>query len=104
VGDQIVFKARGSSGDALYSIEDDMLRKIADFTPNWYEYDGEQHLGVSATSFARLGDELFFLANTPDGFRLHRVANVPEQDAWTLALSLGTIAFAASRRARLGVG
>lgn len=87
VGDALVFRARGPQGDAVYVIENHTLQKIGDLSPNWFTLlNGEQALGSSTTAFARLGDDLYFLGNTPQGFRLHRVtAAVPEPRGLCLA-------------------
>jgi hypothetical protein len=103
VGEALVFRARGPQGDAVYAIENHTLQKIGDLTPNWFTlYNGQQALGTSSTSFARLGEDLYFLGNTPQGFRLHRVTAVPEPQGtmWiaSCALALTLLRVAIDRR------
>ncbi len=99
VGDTLVFRARGPQGDAVYAIKNHALQKLGDLTPNWFTlYNGEQALGSSTTTFARLGDDLYFLGNTPQGFRLHRVTAVPEPHGLSLAAGVA-LAVALTRRA-----
>jgi ELWxxDGT repeat protein len=101
VGDQLVFQARGADGYSIYSTDGTAITKIADLTPYFYmDYDAREWVLPSATMFARLGDQLFFLGNTPDGFRLHRIAAAPEAPSGLLAVIVAAVMGRRLREAR----
>jgi ELWxxDGT repeat protein len=83
IDDQLVFRARGPHGPAVYSTDGDLVQELARLTPYTVtEWDGRVVELESATTFARLDNQLFFLAHTAEGFKLHSISAIPEPAVW----------------------
>ncbi len=99
LGDHLVFVARSASGDALYQIDESGISLLGSASPNTYiESYGVLQEGNAVTAFAELGDQLLFLANTPDGFKLHRIIMVPEPTALALGAAASLFAMCRGRK------
>jgi ELWxxDGT repeat protein len=99
IGDELVFKARGPSEDAIYGTDGQTIRKLLALKENTYE-DYPARLS-SITDFARLGDQLFFLGKTDAGFRLFVVGTVPEPSTICLLSAVASFASVRMRKRRI---
>ncbi|MBA4106919.1 MAG: hypothetical protein C0485_14305 [Pirellula sp.] len=79
IGDELVFQIHTGSSTVISATDGTTVRRLAEF-PDWATdlgYGYPEYVR-SATSFLRFRDELMFLGRTEQGWRLHRIAAVPE--------------------------
>ncbi|WP_428308664.1 hypothetical protein [Lacipirellula sp.] len=87
IGEELVFQTHFAESTVIYATDGTSMRRLAEFPDMAIDtgYGYVENVN-STTDFLRLGDALFFLGRTEQGWRLHRIGAIPEPSGLMLVI------------------